>query len=1817
MVRDIGPVIAPGPSGDEYRRSQEKMEELKIAQARRSRFKQLLADAALPGSPERRELELTIEKYRSDIEKYAGSRKQNLAAWQKGTGEVIQDILKMADNAAALYEPYPEYPFNVNFNDYEEDKEKAAKRRESRMWLINQAVALYFLRNIQELNQLNITDKPEFREMQHYVNMLKAKMGERADLDRAATEFERQAGLAEFQIAHSQERDRDSATHSASIQSLSDTIGIERKHYLWRLLRAGEVKKYSEQGDERVKELAGILAHVERHRRETEVKIASYISQAKKRNNAVDDYLARIDSLDEMVEESRATINLDRIRTIRDEEKAMMYPIGDRRYMTLADRIIEFDVTSEVLEATNADIREKVMEARTIAIKSKSRVEEARDRFKAARVRAEEARMRAEEAKAYNDNGISDELAKNAEKCAKNVEELEKKVVESASLSQFNMEKIREELDNIYGYIAIMQQEANRIDIDPADKAKKLTELANKVEKAEMAKNSAIAFGAQVAKVEEELSNNIRDKLQEEYKALIGEHPNAERIRNLASVTNHDITTLQNLVGHQKALEEALRGVSAEGGLGRYGHPYTYQISASSVDPSDSPNTYQISASSVDPSDSDSHGSVSSDRSSDVPIISQDGISPDDSHGRGNRYQRGRFPVESSGRLNPLSKAFEDDSSNPSQETHDSWSDWERLSAEPSGWENTLGSEPEEIIIRGYQGTDGSGLGRQGTDGSGSGSEDAPDRHGRVYPPPSEYSEFPDSLNSSPMNYHHYWPAVAAGLIQREREQSQAARNIHDAILNRQDTGIGALKDAEAACRAKVLACRANFMKQLRNVRDAERAAAEALKRNAIHMGRDITSDANQAIERLQKIKDDLTDLDDDGLKKRSKGHIFIDPKAGKFTINGVWMNVREVHRWDFAVPDQTTVEYRPDIVKVEVETVTREAKGGKLSVDPIYTKRLSERYFRSADFEFMLKIPGQSYTHGGRTLGEMTVIDLKKKDGKIKKEVPWQAASAKALAEEFVAGIMVSDKALGRNEGEKAVDAVRRSVKEANERLADATAAWNAATRTSSLDEAVLQATLTAANAAIIRARENIEDLAITTEIITEAGDAAQTAVLVAGGAVEAATKVLEVGHAGAPNGGAGAPVDSVANAIRAAIDALGPLGTINAINADNAAKIFSNSVMWTEDEYRAVKTFDMRAASKIKIKENHNNQTYPVEVLFDVVTETMPDAVIDHRAVLATKRWPAWSDEEKRRMCKLDLDRQALILPNGQEYRMKDFDWTETKWDEDNGLTLQFKGPKELSQLNLIATGSSDTFNENLSNATAALKKKKRKQAETGIELIKQVIKSYNVEEINAVIGAIQSSEGIVAHESNMTKIEMIRPPKNALDLDRLRRKKKAQRDVLTPKWVTHAIQSTTGMFETRQGYENEVEKRIRTIHKDNPLSAKRVWRSRANPERYALVKHKSSKKKQELLDEISAAEHLDKTMSFPLLENPKQGPASVIKNAKPNGLELLREYNLYVDKQDFANEIEQQNVEHYVASIATEFKTNPNISPYYTNQWNLGQAMRAVHDNNFLSEEDVEHGTHIVGVIECIRRLKQVDRPPISDKSLASLRQDDEYHWVTFLRDALTEADKEGMAELLRRDLFVANERRESNYSHFLKFAERALDLETSSEQVEKILDDMQTPRTPMPWPEVDQKPTVSKDQKPDSKFDPKAITKKSDGELALEAGKSAEQIYKSAVDAIDNLIESTTDFALQGRYRAEAVKMAMELAKQSFQIHKQDKEIQNQWQKLEVYIKEVNTQRWKDFYFTLAIFAFQQGPRTGADGVKKFMDEILKIVGKSIT
>ncbi|HEY4036932.1 MAG TPA: hypothetical protein VGL94_23485 [Ktedonobacteraceae bacterium] len=836
------------------------------------------------------------------------------------------------------------------------------------------------------------------------------------------------------------------------------------------------------------------------------------------------------------------------------------------------------------------------------------------------------------------------------------------------------------------------------------------------------------------------------------------------------------------------------------------------------------------------------------------------------------------------------------------------------------------------------------------------------------------------------------------------------------------------------------------FNRALQAVRPLEENAAPVLKRNAIHMERDIADDANKAIKSLQEIKNNLADQDDEGLKNRSKGHLFIDPKAGKFTLGdqAVWMWVREINGWgrpDYATvrTGQTRAEYRPDIVKIEIETVTREA--GKLSVEPIDTKRLERRYFRSADYEYTLEVPGDTFAAGGRRQATLTIIDLKKQDGRTAKPAALHALT--------------------------------------------------------------------------------------------------------------------------------------------------GPT--------------------WTAAEYTTIKTIDMEKAGTIRIKENHNNQNYPVETLVSFETQVMPDPLIDHAQALARRQGEGWSDKQKQHMWKIDLDRHVLSFPNGLEFSLDDFDWTETRWDEENGLTLRFKGPGKLFELNLLAAGSYDAFDPRLSDFISSLKKKQREHQETGIEWLKQSIRSYSEKKIDTALTSIKSTEGIMSYQSSVIQDELQKPPKNRLDLEKLRKKKKAQKDTRTPRWVATSLEGTADMLLARQSYESKVKELIQTIHKKNPLSAEYVWKSRARPDIYRIEKHTSSQKKLWLLNEIRAANHLDKTVSFPLLEDPKQGPASAVKNAKPNGLELLQEYNLYKNKQDFVNQTERQNVESYVANIETLFMTDANIDPYYANQWNFERALEAINRGEILSKDGV------IGASDYIRNLKPGNRPLITeDSSIRDLRQADEYAWTTYLLNGLAEANAEHLPEVLQKSIPVALWMQRSRYGN-LNLAEQALDLETTSDEAKWFIEDIDIVETPLPWsePETDQKAKVDT-TKDKNQFDPKTRTNKSEAELAQEAGRAVEQVYKYAVDATERIIDSIDDPVMQKRCREEVVKLISESSKSQMEVYKLLYAKQEKLEMLKLWDEKEKEWFYRDLGEKLALLWIQQGINGTNKGLKDAQDAFGKLI-----
>ena len=71
---------------------------------------------------------------------------------------------------------------------------------------------------------------------------------------------------------------------------------------------------------------------------------------------------------------------------------------------------------------------------------------------------------------------------------------------------------------------------------------------------------------------------------------------------------------------------------------------------------------------------------------------------------------------------------------------------------------------------------------------------------------------------------------------------------------------------------------------------------------------------------------------------------------ASRAFLAVIWLEIRKINGWGSKIEKDgktfTKVDYRPDIVTIEVEGITREA--GKITVEPIYTKRLSERHFFS-----------------------------------------------------------------------------------------------------------------------------------------------------------------------------------------------------------------------------------------------------------------------------------------------------------------------------------------------------------------------------------------------------------------------------------------------------------------------------------------------------------------------------------------------------------------------------------------------------------------------------------------------------------------------------------------------------------------------------------------------------------------------------------------------------------------------------------------------------------------------------------------------------
>jgi hypothetical protein len=378
--------------------------------------------------------------------------------------------------------------------------------------------------------------------------------------------------------------------------------------------------------------------------------------------------------------------------------------------------------------------------------------------------------------------------------------------------------------------------------------------------------------------------------------------------------------------------------------------------------------------------------------------------------------------------------------------------------------------------------------------------------------------------------------------------------------------------------------------------------------------------------------------------------------------------------------------------------------------------------------------------------------------------------------------------------------------------------------------------------------------------------------------------------------------------------------------------------------------------------------------------------------------------------------------------------------------------------------------------------------------------------------------------------------------------------------------------------------------------------------------------SQKKEQLWKEIVHAENL-KEISFKLLKDPRnEASGENVKNKEPNALDLLREYNLYKNQKDFASKEEQEKVQDYVDAIAKEFDTNPDIHPYYLNQWHLQQALDAVSDENLLSKENESKYIDTVG--NFILKLKQVEKPEDPNKDLASLRQADEYYWVKSLHDALAEASKPEIrsSEPLKQALSVAKWMQECRHSN-LDLAQKALDPLTSSEEAKKLLESMHDFEIPSLESNGDQK-SADKDGKNlfDGNLDLKSyieeVKNKSQDQLSGDASKYTEKMLDAATQKIEELIESTSDPRLQNRYREDAVKLVKSMVGQQSKLFQQDKNIQNQWKKLEEYTNQMNAQRWKDAYVMYFTLWLQNGVNFSSRGAQTFMNEFVKMITKAI-
>jgi hypothetical protein len=501
-------------------------------------------------------------------------------------------------------------------------------------------------------------------------------------------------------------------------------------------------------------------------------------------------------------------------------------------------------------------------------------------------------------------------------------------------------------------------------------------------------------------------------------------------------------------------------------------------------------------------------------------------------------------------------------------------------------------------------------------------------------------------------------------------------------------------------------------------------------------------------------------------------------------------------------------------------------------------------------------------------------------------------------------------------------------------------------------------------------------------------------------------------------------------------------------------------------------------------------------------------------------------------------------------------------------------------------------------LSRTIKDVKMERRNCLDARIAWLENAIRSNNSKEINETLKIIREVEEEELKQSAKVTRELGNPPTDIHDMANFRKKKRVERNGIDINTVRYSFNNTDHINKAVLDHEQRIKNIILQLD---------------------IQKKKGFKVKSKEIDEYNADGYLDKKIPFTLLIDPQKGEGQGeenIKGKEANGFDLIKEYNKYKGKKDFADD---KNVADYLEKIAMEFRTNPNIPAYYTNQWYLEQAHEAIKHGNFFGKTEKD-GQYSEGAINSIRKLNPGHLPlDPQENPLASLRQTYEYYWVTSLHKSVYEA-KEARREKVVADALTAAKDMQSKIQANLENAQKALDPKTSPEEAKKLLSEMRSikgilkPETSEELSKVDKGAKI--ETGPGWKFDPKEFIKKSLAELNQQATEETVKSYKEAIAEDLKYINSIDDIEIQKQLRSNLEVRSQKIAENIMNRTEKYIDIQNQWKRLEFLNKRMDKALWQDTVRMWFLIALQNSMQGGDQAFQNLFNEMLKVATEKL-